>query len=58
MLIDLKSTGKPVMHAGLDVLAPLYAAKTDVGVQFTASSTSRVKRQIGSDPYLTFQIIM
>ncbi|MBG04506.1 MAG: enoyl-CoA hydratase [Rhodospirillaceae bacterium] len=23
------------MHAGLDVLAPLYAAKTDVGVQFT-----------------------
>ena len=23
------------MHAGLDVVAPLYAAKTDVGVQFT-----------------------
>jgi len=23
------------VHAGLDVLAPLYAAKTDVGVQFT-----------------------
>src|SRR5262249_61604206 len=23
------------MHAGLDVVAPLYAAKTDVGVKFT-----------------------
>jgi len=23
------------MHAGLDVVAPLYAAKTDVGVRFT-----------------------
>ncbi len=23
------------MQAGLDVVAPLYAAKTDVGVQFT-----------------------
>ena len=23
------------MHAGLDVLAPLYVPKTDVGVQFT-----------------------
>jgi hypothetical protein len=23
------------MHAGLDVVAPLYAAKTDIGVKFS-----------------------
>jgi Dihydroxynaphthoic acid synthase len=30
------------MHAGLDVVAPLYAAKTDVGVKFTRSDRRKV----------------